>query len=164
MIFFAYKTSLRGEGVAKMERKGKRPVQEMSALLARLGPKVHFLGRTDHLGAGVERITNLLGYKSSIGATRTLRLPYHCVSSCASVEAGLKRPVEGATKGLVSAEKRGVDWYDENSTRFVLKYYAADFEGNLGAGVEGGQWKFSYEPREMWNKNRRHKGRRRLKI
>ena len=141
--------------VAKMEAKGKRPIQDTASLFER-APMLRFVGRTATLARDLKLVLERLSYGPFPG--EKLRLPMHCVSSCASVAAGLKR-WEAASGDVDPEAKKRVRWYDTNSTRFVLKYYGDDFRGSILHDARSNDhdsdvhWRFSKRPEEMWTSN-----------
>ena len=89
---------------------------------------LRFVGRTAALDRDLARLLRVLGYNTTNGSLNgskaRVRLPYHCVSSCAR-DAGGQPPLE---------------WYDEPTASLVRTHFGSDFT----------RFGFSPEPTRMW--------------
>jgi hypothetical protein len=132
---------------------GWPPVKPISELMGSSGV-MDLYGRLEHLNDDLRAILRRLGYT---------KLPldhpkFHCISRCgAAAGKGLPTNVGGGASFLMAAgasetgkmtENRlisDISWFDDASTKLVLKWYAEDFV----------QYNFSTDPNRAWSSSSR---------
>ena len=130
------------------------PVKPISELMGSSGV-MDLYGRLEHLDDDLRAILRRLGYT---------KLPpdhpkFHCISSCGAASGeGLPANIGGGASYLMAAgaSETGkmtenklmsdISWFDDASTKLVLKWYADDFA----------QYNFSTDPNRAWASRSSH--------